>query len=91
MTKSEKERLKQECEMGLHAASYEVLLKAELRKERRLEKRRKTLAMNAQKELLAENERLKAEVSRLDLLTKTLMAENASYQAALAKLAKERR
>lgn len=77
--------------MGLHAASYEVLLKAELRKERRLEKRRKTLAMNAQKELLAENERLKAEVSRLDLLTKTLMAENASYQNALAKLAKERR
>lgn len=47
MTKSEKEQLKRECEMGLHAASYEVLLKLEQRKERRREKHAKTVARNA--------------------------------------------
>ena len=87
MTKSERERLKKECEMGLHAASYEVLLKAELRKERRREKHAKTLAAKVHRDLLVENAELKKERDMYRTACKAYLSEIDDLMDKLRKLA----
>lgn len=87
MTKSERERLKSECDAGLHAASYEVLLKAELRKERRREKHAKTLAAKVHRDLLSENAELKKERDMYKTACKAYLSEIEDLMDKLRKLA----
>ena len=79
MTKSQKERLKKECEMGLHCADYESLVKSIEKEERAKMKRQKTrIARIAQKtviETFAENQRLKQELEAKNARISELEAE----------------
>lgn len=70
MTKIEKENLRKECEMGLHALPADVLIKDQEKKERSEKKRKETIAKNAAREVLSElkteNDNLKTEINGLN-------------------------
>ena len=86
MTKEEKAKLKEECEKGMHAFSYEVLVKdiekREKTKLRTMQTRIRKMTQKAMAEIVIENEKLKSENSTLKQHVEELEAELKQYAEA---------
>lgn len=72
MTKAEKEKLKKECDAGMHCMSYEQMLKFKEKQERHREKRQLSIAKKAVEVTFEEFSKMKQRLAELEAENKHL-------------------